>query len=202
MAAKKKRELTLKGQKTKEKILDTALELFSKYGYNQTTITEISNKAGIAEGTIYIYYQSKEKLMLQAINKAINIVITEIDKIIGDEPNPLAKFYAFFEASINVFSKRPDLARFIVIEQFNLSQLSINDAEYTGFKDIIDYVKKICEAAVEKGYLREVDIDILVFKCHGMIDSLLKFWIISDYQADMLYVKNKLLEMLMFGLVP
>ncbi len=197
-----KKTLSLRGEKTRKKICETSLELFSKNGYSSTTVSEIAELAGIAEGTVYIYYKNKDELMLHSKNRAIEIIMKEIDSVLKKEKNPLAKFYAFFEVSINVLMKRPDLARFIVLDQPRLKHFSINDPAYTGFKDWMKYIKEFCNDAIQKGYLREIDIDILAFECHSMVDNLFKLWIASDYTADLHNLKNKMLEVLMYGLVP
>lgn len=51
-------------EKTRKKILETALELFRKKGFYKTTTKEISKKAKIAEGTLFNYFQTKEDLAL------------------------------------------------------------------------------------------------------------------------------------------
>ncbi|MCY7830498.1 TetR/AcrR family transcriptional regulator [Bacillus spizizenii] len=47
----------------KEKLIDTALELFSSRGYNGTTVKEIAKEAGVTDGLIYHYFSSKEELL-------------------------------------------------------------------------------------------------------------------------------------------
>src|SRR4051812_41682411 len=67
-----KRSKTPKGQgkrdqnkeRTREKILQAALGLFSKQGFEKTTTKQVSTKAGIAEGTLFNYFQTKEDLAL------------------------------------------------------------------------------------------------------------------------------------------
>lgn len=199
---REKDRLTPKGKKTREKILTTALDMFANSGYHKTTISAICEKAEVAEGTLYLYFKSKDDLMLSSLNTAIESVLTEIDNMLKEEKNPLAKFYAFFEASIKIFKKRPELARLLVIEQFNMSRISINDPTYSGFSSLLDYLGAICREAIDKGYFRELDVNILVLKCHSMIDCILKLWITSDYQTNMYHQKNKMLEMLMYGIVP
>lgn len=201
MTKEKKKNIRKQTEK-KERILEVALEMFSKYGFLHTTINDIGARAGVSDGTIYLYFKDKDELMISVMNKSLETMLTEIDEIIKHEDNPLAKFYAFFEAFVDVFARRPDIARLIVIEQFHVSKLSINNTSYKAFEQATLYLKNICDKAIEKGYLREVKSDILALYCHGLVDTLLKIWVVSDYQADMKYLKNKFLDLLMFGLVP
>ncbi|MGE4342140.1 MAG: TetR/AcrR family transcriptional regulator [Bacilli bacterium] len=55
----KKQQKVTKGQATSRKILKAAQELFYKHGYQNTTVADISSKAGVAVGTFYLYYKDK-----------------------------------------------------------------------------------------------------------------------------------------------
>jgi TetR/AcrR family fatty acid metabolism transcriptional regulator len=56
----------------RQQIFDAALEVFSKKGFDQATIPDIADEAGVAVGTIYNYYQSKHDLLLSIIKSYIN----------------------------------------------------------------------------------------------------------------------------------
>ena len=62
-------------EKTKERILDAALELFREKGLERTTTKEISKKAGIAEGTLFNYFKTKEDLALYFFQKGTEDLI-------------------------------------------------------------------------------------------------------------------------------
>src|SRR3954467_7375545 len=62
-------------ERTKERILKAALELFRKQGLEKTTTREISKKAGIAEGTLFNYFKTKEDLALFFFQKETDDLI-------------------------------------------------------------------------------------------------------------------------------
>jgi AcrR family transcriptional regulator len=63
-----------KSEETKRKILDSALELFREKGFEQTTMRDIAEKAGMALGAAYYYFDSKEKLVLAYYQTTLNEV--------------------------------------------------------------------------------------------------------------------------------
>ena len=63
MSKKKTTTKTLKGDQTKALILETALEMFSERGYDQTTMRAVAQKAGVSLGNAYYYFRSKEYLI-------------------------------------------------------------------------------------------------------------------------------------------
>ncbi len=77
--------MLLKNQKEKEdKLLDSAYELFTKKGINDTSIKEIADSAGIGKGTFYLYFKNKydleEQLIARKSNKLFNKALKELNK--------------------------------------------------------------------------------------------------------------------------
>lgn len=67
-----KKKLTQRAQnalETKSMIFDTALRLFTKYGYENVTIDEITKQAGVSKGTFYTHFDSKESVLVEQFNK-------------------------------------------------------------------------------------------------------------------------------------
>jgi AcrR family transcriptional regulator len=66
-------------EEKKTLIMDTALEHFAKEGYHNTTITHIAKHAGISKGLMYNYFESKEELLTEIINRSMEDVARYID---------------------------------------------------------------------------------------------------------------------------
>jgi AcrR family transcriptional regulator len=69
----------------RERILDNASELFAAKGYHGTTIDEIVQATGIAKGTFYIYFDSKEELLVEVIKRLIESTLVKIDRELGSK---------------------------------------------------------------------------------------------------------------------
>ncbi|MBI4596375.1 MAG: TetR/AcrR family transcriptional regulator [Candidatus Tectomicrobia bacterium] len=80
-----------KGEETKDKIIRTARRLFKYQGYKNTTIDDISNASGIKRGNIYFYFASKEEIAYAAVNNALQSEFPFLEKIMGEEKNPITK---------------------------------------------------------------------------------------------------------------
>ena len=86
-----KRRVVKPTEQRRAEILDAALQLFSSKGFHDTTMEEVANSAGVAKGTIYLYFQSKEHLLLalkrdfmQGLTDAVaNIVADAIEQLEG-----------------------------------------------------------------------------------------------------------------------
>jgi len=74
-------ELTLKGQQTRQHILDTALALFVTQGYEATTLREIASNAGCSLGLTYRYFARKEELVLEMYWQMASDTRTQIEQL-------------------------------------------------------------------------------------------------------------------------
>jgi AcrR family transcriptional regulator len=74
-------QTTLRKKPNKEKIMEAALQVFAEKGFQETTISEISKKAGVADATIYEYFEGKEDLLFsisETITQRANDLTNEI----------------------------------------------------------------------------------------------------------------------------
>lgn len=78
-----------KGEKRKKELLETAYELFTVKGYENTSVDEIIDKAGIAKGTYYYYFSSKEQMLEEVIDMMLEKQIEKARFILeADIPIP------------------------------------------------------------------------------------------------------------------
>ncbi|UJF31372.1 TetR/AcrR family transcriptional regulator [Paenibacillus hexagrammi] len=73
---------------TKQKLLAAAVEMFTENGYYDTKISDIVKKAGVAQGTFYLYFQTKESIFTSIIKETNERMIHQIDHIFADHVSP------------------------------------------------------------------------------------------------------------------
>jgi AcrR family transcriptional regulator len=90
----------------REELLSVATRLFVDRGYERTSIERITTEAGVAKGTFYLYFESKQDLLAQIVeaygNELLNQLAVELARVEGDAVAMLRRFFAFsaqFEAS-------------------------------------------------------------------------------------------------------
>jgi AcrR family transcriptional regulator len=76
-----------RSQRTREKILQSAIEMYAKKGYHSTTVDEIAAEAGVSTGIAYRYFRNKKDMLLSAINYGVDNIghIAKIDDIASPE---------------------------------------------------------------------------------------------------------------------
>lgn len=114
----------------KSEIIDAAQKLFEDIGYEETSVNDIIRNVGIAKGTFYYYFKSKEEILDAVINRQIEIQIQYFMKIIGDnDSNAVMKLEKIIRANVKINSEQVGLLEYlhkkenIVMHQKTLVQI-------------------------------------------------------------------------------
>lgn len=100
-------------EKKRRRILKEATELFLKYGYRRASVDEIARHAGVAKGTVYLYFKTKVDLLMHAIALEKKRYFKEIRPIFSKELSPRDRVQKWVEAMLVVGQKMPLVAKMI-----------------------------------------------------------------------------------------
>ena len=96
---------TIRQEKTKL-ILDTALELFAEKGFHQTSISDITRRAGISKGLLYNYFESKDEVLKNIIQTGYNTAYDNLD-LNGDHTLVREEFVHFLRITFRSVQENP-----------------------------------------------------------------------------------------------
>lgn len=97
----------LQKQKTRKRILDIARKQFSQNGFLNTTTAQISEKADIAHGTLFLHFKNKNTLILEILDKELNEINQRIQEVIanaGDLKQMLNEYLTMLQEDEDIFS--------------------------------------------------------------------------------------------------
>jgi len=110
------RNLELASQRCEE-ILPIATEIFASKGYASTDVQEIADRLGIAKGTVYHYFPSKEQLFLAAVDRGMAGLSGAINASVAGEPDTIKQIARAIRAFLKYFDSNPDVVELIVQER-------------------------------------------------------------------------------------
>ena len=105
------------GNLTKKKIQQTALRLFVEKGITGTTIRDLAAAAGIAEGTLYRHYESKDQLAWQLFSENFTAFALELDRLQERHQGARAKLEAMIHQFCAFFDRDPVLFSYLLLAQ-------------------------------------------------------------------------------------
>jgi TetR/AcrR family transcriptional regulator, fatty acid metabolism regulator protein len=168
-------------------ILDAALKTFVKRGYPETKVAEIASEAGVAEGTIYNYFHSKEELLLALFDEKWGMIIDEIRKKIRRLDDPNKKLKAIFATVVMMFKKNRQLAELFMVD-IRQSSIFLNNYTINRIVEFLDLIEELLEEGKKKGiYRKDLDTRVARMIIFGAAQGILLSRVLSESSA----VKSK-----------
>ena len=195
-------KMTMKEKKKAKRvaILDAALEVFSQKGFQSTKIIEIAKTANVADGTIYLYFKNKDDLFIAAFEAFMNKQLEEIRETLNNIPNEYERLHKFLELHADLFTNNPDTARLMFIELRQTPEFYKKYPDFWPLKEYTEYARELCQDAIDKGFIRETDTEILVTLMMGTMDFALIEWLLGNKEKSLYKVKDAIIDILHNGL--
>lgn len=135
--------------KTKRKIFETSMKLFAQKGYDATSIEEITATVGVAKGTLYYHFSSKEEIFNFLVEEGMKLLKNSIDIKVSKVNNCIDKLRAIVLIQIKIIAKYEDFMTIV------LSQIWGNEPRNIMCKNkVVEYIKTIediLKDGMEKG---------------------------------------------------
>jgi len=168
-----------KAEDKHKKILKAAIKVFAHNGFYSSKVSEIAKVAGVADGTIYLYFKSKDDILISLFEEEMEKIIENMKQAIDKEDDLLKKLKMFALVQLNSKKDNPDLAAIMEVE---LRQSSKFMREYVNkkFIEYLQIVSSIIKEAQDKGIIkRDIDINIVSRAFWGALDEVARFWVLS-----------------------
>ncbi|MCD6265528.1 MAG: TetR/AcrR family transcriptional regulator [Deltaproteobacteria bacterium] len=170
------------GQKNNNKyrkIISAATRVFAKNGFYKAKVSEIAKEAGIADGTIYIYFKHKDDILIALFEEKMKEVLDNMKKQIRLESDPLKKIQRFALLHLKLIEDNKDMAEIIQIELRQSSKFMKN-YHNEKFVQYLDLIGDIIQEGKEKGLIRSDIIPGIGKRAFfGALDEMSRFWVLS-----------------------
>ena len=156
------------------RILDAALKVFATRGFYNAKVSEVAREAGVADGTIYLYFESKDALLIALFEDRMQRIIARAnDELARSEGSVLDKIRQAIALHLSLVVDDPDLAEFITVE-LRQSGKFIKEYDNPKFTEYLRIFRDLVLAGQEQGLIRRtVDARLVVRAIFGALDELL-----------------------------
>lgn len=135
--------------KTKRKIFETSMDLFAKKGYEATSIEEITSVVGVAKGTLYYHFSSKEEIFYFLIEEGMKLLKNSIDIKTSKMENSLDKLKAIVLIQIKIIVKYENFISMLLSQIWGQEPRNKKCREY-----VFEYINMI-EDIIKEGIKKE-----------------------------------------------
>ena len=175
MRIKDKETIKVRIEKRKNQILDVASIIFSKEGFARANTDEIAKAANLGKGTIYRYFKNKKELFLSVVDRGLNklkdAILIEVEKT----DDPLKKIENAIKTYLSFFEKNRNLIGILIHEQSSF-QKRIAKRYFEHYYGNVDRIKQTFKAGIERGLIKDMDIDSVISVYTSMLNGLVYMW--------------------------
>ena len=170
---------TARGRRTREKILASALKEFGKVGYHDASIVRITEGAGVAMGTFYLYFDGKLAVFNELVEDLNRRLRHRLTQAIVDAPDRLAAERAGFRAFFEFTTEVPQLYRIIRQAEFVSPE-----AMHLHYGRIVEGYQRALAAASDAGEIAPLDPEVTAWALMGIGEIIGMRWILWQEGED------------------
>lgn len=167
----------------RDRILSAAERVFAKRGFFAARVSEIAKDAGVADGTIYLYFKNKDDLLISLFETRMQQVNDALRSAIEGVQGPVEQLRAFIRTYLKLVHDEPAAAEVLTIELRQSSKF-MKEYENPAFVEFLRMLGGIVTAGQEQGSIvGEVPAHVAARMIFGMLDELALAWVLARQPA-------------------
>jgi len=164
-------------------ITEAAVDVFAEKGFHQARVSDIARRAGIADGTIYLYFKNKEDLLLTIFEEKMDLLLTRLGEALEGVEDPLERVRVFARFHFAQVRDNRSTAEVLQIE-LRLSNKFLKEYRPEKLWAYLGVFGQIVREGQATGLFREdIDAFITSWAFFGAMDELAMQWVLSRNQA-------------------
>lgn len=167
------------GGDKRERILDAAERVFAQHGFFAARVSEIAKEAGVADGTIYLYFKSKDDLLISLFESRMDRFNQLLAAAIPAEASPTEKLLSLIRTYLTLVREQPMVAEVLTIELRQSSKF-MKEASNPKFGDLLRTIAGLVAEGQAAGELGEgIPAPIAARMIFGILDELALAWLLQ-----------------------
>ena len=161
-------------------ILDAAVRVFARRGFNQCRVADIADEAGVAYGLLYHYFRSKDQVLSTLFEERWNVLVEVIEEV-DVQPVPAAEKLRTVAGFIfESYRHDPDLMKVIIVEVTRAAN-SFGRTHLPEIRLAYDGIARIVAGGIRSGEFRDVVTpSFAAMAFYGAVEQVLTGWIFAD----------------------
>jgi TetR/AcrR family fatty acid metabolism transcriptional regulator len=165
-----------------QRILDAAETVFADCGFYNAKVSEIAKQAGVADGTIYLYFKSKDDLLISLFEARMTLVCEAMHKAVAGSESSSEKVQTFVQTHLKMVNEHPRLAEVLTVELRQSSKF-MKEHSNPKFAEYLKILANLIGEGQEAGeFDSEVPAPLAARAIFGMVDELALAWLLGDAQ--------------------
>jgi TetR/AcrR family transcriptional regulator, fatty acid metabolism regulator protein len=183
-----------------QRILEAAIDVIAQRGFFNARVSDIAAGAGVADGTIYLYFKNKEQILMAAISTAFSVFMQRARAELTKSNDPRQQLRSLATLHLGGLGANRNLA---IVFQTELRQSARFLAQFSQhqLKQYFDLIREIVREGQRTGIFRPELSDKIVANCFfGALDEMVTSWILSEHEYSLAGAADAVADVILKGM--
>jgi TetR/AcrR family fatty acid metabolism transcriptional regulator len=183
-----------------QQILTAAIRVFAERGFSQSTISQIAQEAGVADGTIYLYFKNKDDILVQFYERMTEHVSTRFWEAVNSGKTAVEQLYNLIHAHLDLFQSEP-FGAMVYQGETHLQWRLVQEPTRRMSKMYRDVITRIVELGQNEGSIRsDLYVGLVKRLINGAVDEVINTWIHTGRDHDLPAMAEPLVGLFLHGI--
>jgi TetR/AcrR family transcriptional regulator, fatty acid metabolism regulator protein len=183
----------------REAILRAAIRVFAHNGYFNSKVADIASEAGVADGTVYLYFKSKEEILHSIFDRSMEEAIAAGKKQLEQTTDPREKLRRIALLHLERLGADRELAIVFQVELRGSTKF-MEEFSAAGFAEYLNLIRSTIEAGQSAGVFRqELNAKVVAKILFGALDEMATNWILSKRRYKLAPMADQVLDIFLNG---
>lgn len=166
----------------KQLIIEKAVELFAENGFESTSVQQITERCGISKGAFYLYFKSKDELIIGLIDYFLSNIISDIEQSVSNDKNPDQLLYNYLYVTLREFKKHAKFAKLFLKEQV----FSYNNDLFNRLQMYMSTLNHMLLSIIQRQFPKKnPDLHFeLLYAVNGLLKGYTELFLIDEFSVD------------------
>jgi TetR/AcrR family fatty acid metabolism transcriptional regulator len=185
----------------RDAILRAAIKVFSENGYFNSKVSDIAREAGVADGTVYLYFKNKDDILHSIFQHAMSIFIAEAKKELEKTDDPADKLRKIAKLHLEKLGKDRDLAVVFQVELRGSTKF-MEEFSTSAFAEYLNIIKEAFIEGQQKGIFRsDLNPTVCTKILFGALDEMVTNWILSKKNYPLVPMSETVISVFFNGVL-
>jgi len=183
-----------------EIILRSAIKVFARSGFFNSKVADVAREAGVADGTVYLYFKNKDDILVSIFNHVMDEALTLGRERLARVADPVEKLRRIVVAHLDLIGRNRDLAVVFQIE-LRSSTKFMEQFSATKVTEYLDMIRMVIEEGQAMGVFRSgLSTKIMAKVLFGALDEMATNWVLSHKRYNLVSTADSVIDIFMNGI--
>jgi TetR/AcrR family fatty acid metabolism transcriptional regulator len=184
----------------RREILRAAVPVFARSGFFNSKVSDVAKRAGVADGTIYLYFRNKDDLLISLFDQIMSEFVTRAVETLAMSDDVVEKLRRLAALHLNSLGRNRELAIVFQIELRHSSKF-MSRFSRTRLADYFGLIRNVVREGQRSGRFRRELNEKIVTKCFfGALDEMVTNWILSPRSYNLGALSDLVVDLFVCGL--